>query len=269
MSDYPTLPEVTPTSASTLTNKTLTSPVIAGTATGSAAPIVLKGGAQTESATASGLDVDTPASWVTTGNMLRLLNNGTVRMRWSDDGTVAYQTTSRAIMRLTASGGDFIQIASGVAYIAANAGTISQVFLSNGSIHPQATATGDLGIDGQAFRRLRLAGTAPIAGDFALSAGWGTTASVGTIVGNDSHATFVVTSTGTGQGANPTITLTFKNGTWTTAPFGYAKLFACSTAADLLVAVTETTTATTMVITFNGTPVATRTYSFKTLVVGT
>jgi hypothetical protein len=117
-------------------------------------------------------------------------------------------------------------------------------------------------------RRHFAKGTALVAGDFALSGGWGTTASVGTISGDDSHATFTVTSSGTGQAANPTITLTFKDGTWTTAPFAQTKIIA-GNAADITVAVTHTTTATTLVITFNGTPTAARTYTFTTMVLGT
>ena len=111
-------------------------------------------------------------------------------------------------------------------------------------------------------------GTALVAGDFALSAGWGATASVGTITGDAHHARFTVTSAGAGQAANPTVTLTFKDGTWTNSPFAQVQIVAASTAADLLVAVTWTTTATTLVITFNGTPVAGRTYTFESMVLG-
>lgn len=111
-------------------------------------------------------------------------------------------------------------------------------------------------------------GTASVAGDFALSAGWGTTASVGTITGEDAHLSFVVTSAGTGQGADPTITYTFKNGTWTNAPWVTCHLNGASTASELTTAITWTTTATTVVLTFRGTPTATRTYTFQIMTIG-
>lgn len=61
-------------------------------------------------------------------------------------------------------------------------------------------------------------GTALVAGDFSISAGWGTTASVGSVLGTDAAFSAVVTSNGTGQAAGPTVTLTFHDGTWTNSP---------------------------------------------------
>jgi len=96
-------------------------------------------------------------------------------------------------------------------------------------------------------------GTALVAGDFALSAGWGTTASVGSVRGVDQFFEFVVTSAGTGQGASPTITYTPKDGTWTTAP-----IWVCvrqEYANQPTITFTTTTqTATSLVLTFGGTP---------------
>jgi hypothetical protein len=113
--------------------------------------------------------------------------------------------------------------------------------------------------------RLTAGGTTLVAGDFALSGGFGSTASVGTITGNDQRARFTVTSTGTGQAANPTITLTFKDGTWTTAPFAVVSRGGGSQAT---VPVSVSTTATTAVITFAGTPVAAETYTINLMVMG-
>jgi hypothetical protein len=102
-------------------------------------------------------------------------------------------------------------------------------------------------------------GTALVAGDFALSGGWGTTASVGSVRGVDQWFEFVVTSTGTGQGASPTITYTPKDGTWTTAP-----VWICQRqdfGSQPTVVFTHTTqTATSLVLTFGGTPVAAETF---------
>ena len=108
-------------------------------------------------------------------------------------------------------------------------------------------------------------GTTPIAGDFALHANWGATASIGSIVGNDQRLKFTVTSAGAGTGLNPTIIFTFKDGTWTTAPFAYV----IRNGGDQPTVVnTVATSATTLTITFNGTPVAGETYTYIILLMG-
>lgn len=103
-------------------------------------------------------------------------------------------------------------------------------------------------------------GTACVVGDFALSAGWGTTASLTVAPGsNDSRGSITITSAGTGQGANPTVTLTFHDGAWpTNLPFGWACM-AGGTGTQAVITVTSTTT--TLVLTYVGTPVAASTYT--------
>jgi hypothetical protein len=112
-----------------------------------------------------------------------------------------------------------------------------------------------------------LGGTALVAGDFVCSAGFGSTASVGTITATDAGGVFTVTSAGTGQGANPTVTLTFKDGTWTTAP---TKISVCRAGgSQRTIAIEATTiTATTLVLTFLGTPVNAETYIVRFTVAG-
>lgn len=108
-------------------------------------------------------------------------------------------------------------------------------------------------------KRFGSQGTALVAGDFALSAGWGTTASVAVDANSDdTRGQITVTSSGTGQGANPTITLTFKDGTFTSVPF--AIVVRSDHANQPTVTIDYTLTATTLTITFNGTPVAAETY---------
>lgn len=261
-------PAVDSNGAGTLTlgGTNTTNIVVLDNIVGSAAPVTLKGGAQTESATAYGAIIDTPADWSTTGNMLGLANNGTVRLRFAD-GAINQIITSRANLQFVTSGNDKYLIQNG-----AHNWYISNVLLMNFSaaaLFPQAAAGIDLGLDGQPWKRLRVSGTTPVAGDFVLSAGWGSTASVGTISGNDPHVRFTATSAGTGQAANPTITYTYKNGTWSTAPYCLVSFEDASTASELTTAVTQTTTATTLVITFRGTPTAARTYTFQTSCFGT
>jgi hypothetical protein len=112
-----------------------------------------------------------------------------------------------------------------------------------------------------------LGGTALVAGDFVCSAGFGSTASVGTITATDTGGVFTVTSAGTGQGANPTVTLTFKDGTWTTAP---TKISVCRAGGSQRTIPMEATTitATTLVLSFLGTPVNAETYIVRFTVAG-
>lgn len=110
-------------------------------------------------------------------------------------------------------------------------------------------------------------GTAVITGDFALSAGWGTTASVSAIQtgSRDTRGRITVTSSGTGQAANPTIVLTFHDGAYTSAPFA---VVCRSGGSQRSVPVEVTTTSTTMTISFIGTPVAAETYVISYMVMG-
>lgn len=106
-------------------------------------------------------------------------------------------------------------------------------------------------------------GTAYSAADGAivLSSGWGTTRTVSAGTGFDQALSFTANSSGTGQAANPTITITFKDGTWTTAPI------VTVLRNDLITPFntpphTISVTATVLTITFNGTPTAGNSYSY-------
>ena len=68
------------------------------------------------------------------------------------------------------------------------------------------------------FNRLRAnQGSALTSANFSLSSGWGSTASIG-IAGADAAFILQITANGTGLAANPSITLTFHDGTWTNTP---------------------------------------------------
>lgn len=110
-------------------------------------------------------------------------------------------------------------------------------------------------------------GTAHVAGDYALSAGWGTTATVSAVSAKDTGGRVTIASAGTGQGANPTVTLTWKDGTWTTAP---AVVVARGEHVAPATATWESTTpgATTVVFTFLGTPVAGSSYILDFVAMG-
>jgi Concanavalin A-like lectin/glucanases superfamily/Right handed beta helix region len=101
-------------------------------------------------------------------------------------------------------------------------------------------------------------GTALVAGNFVLSAGWGTTPSVTALAGTDKKWQATFTSGGTGQAANPTITLTYANGSWGTAPI--ASCGRNGGTGTGITGFTVSSTATQQIITAVGTPVAAETY---------
>lgn len=161
---------------------------------------------------------------------------------------------------------DYIQFASATVSI----GTLNtdRVIINAAAVRAATDKAMPLGTASFRWARFYTGGTTPVAGDFSLSAGWGNTATVGTITGDDNHVQFIVSSSGTGQAANPTITYTFKDGTWTNAPWAQTTLEATTDGGVTAPWVTCTTTATTLVITFHGTPVAGSTYTFRAMCIG-
>jgi hypothetical protein len=107
--------------------------------------------------------------------------------------------------------------------------------------------------------------TALVTGDFALSAGWGSTAAVSAVTGTDQGWQITVTANGTGIAANPTVTLTFHDGTKTNAPICVSKM---AGGTGTITPLAEAPTATTNVLTFNGTPVAASTYILSSVCMG-
>jgi len=107
-------------------------------------------------------------------------------------------------------------------------------------------------------------GAALVNTDFALHANWGVGAAIATITGTDQGWQGTVTAAGT-PGASPTLILTFKDGTWTNAPICISKMTGGSgTITDL----SDTASATTLTITFNGTPSAGATYILSCICMG-
>jgi hypothetical protein len=107
-------------------------------------------------------------------------------------------------------------------------------------------------------------GTALGAGDFALSAGWGAGATVTGVTGSDQGWQMTVTAAGT-PAANPSVTLTFKDGTWTNAPICVSKMVGGTGGVTPL---TEAPAATANTLTFQGTPVAASTYILASVCMG-
>ena len=127
----------------------------------------------------------------------------------------------------------------------------------------------DLNIAGGVVQVKRLSahsGTALVAGDFALSAGWGSTATVTAVIGTDQAWQMLVTSQGAGIAAGPTITLTFHDGTWTNSPICNSKIQGGT--GSLTAALTDNPSATQNIITFQGTPVSGLTYLISSVAIG-
>lgn len=105
-----------------------------------------------------------------------------------------------------------------------------------------------------------------VAGDFSLSGGWGDSASVSSVDAKDNRGKFTVTSTGTGQSANPTIILTFTDGAF---PSGKPFFSIVRNGGDQLgVDFDWTQTSSALTITWRGTPVDTQTYTFEYVSLG-
>lgn len=135
--------------------------------------------------------------------------------------------------------------AAGTAYPISTTGaiTLGRIFLSNGT----AIATTDV----------------------AVGAGWGANATCSAVTGNDSRGTITITTSLLDTPlATPTLTLTFKNGTWTTVPFAVCNINDSST--GTLAASSCHCTATTLVLSYDGTPTAlsAKTYIFNFHIVG-
>lgn len=146
------------------------------------------------------------------------------------------------------------------------------------------TDTGDVGLDVGLYRsalnvlktddeidvskkatlyRIHSGGAALVAGNIIPNANWGGAATITSVAGTDTAGTFIVTASTT-PGANPTLTITFTDGTFDDAPIVVVTRVA---GAQLTVADSWVTTAATLVITFNGTPLdaETFTYAFHTI----
>jgi hypothetical protein len=110
-------------------------------------------------------------------------------------------------------------------------------------------------------------GSALVAGDVGgLTAAWGSTASVSSVVGNDVVGQISILSNGTGQNINAGFTLTFHDGTWTTPPVCLAVRGDGFSPQGIMIA--NAATATNVSFFFNAVPVAGTTYTLSFICVG-
>lgn len=110
-------------------------------------------------------------------------------------------------------------------------------------------------------------GSSLVLGDIGgLGAGWGSTASVSSVVGNDVIGQIGILSNGTGQNVNAGFTLTFHDGSWTTAPICLAVRGDGFAPQGIMIA--NVATATNVSFFFNAIPVAGTTYTLNFICVG-
>lgn len=100
----------------------------------------------------------------------------------------------------------------------------------------------------------------PVTGDFALSGGWGSTGAKANIRGSDNAPEIQVTPGGTGIAANPTITFTFHNGVFGNTSQTWVGVCQQRGGTGAVADITWASTTTTLVMTYNGTPVSGSTY---------
>ena len=116
-------------------------------------------------------------------------------------------------------------------------------------------------------------GTALTAAAFALSAGFGSTASLALTSGStDTRGQIAITCGGSNIAVNPTVTLTFVDGLWSAAPFGVISEGGTTKTNDVVqypqgLPFRLSTTASTMVLTFTGTPISGEVYTVWWLLV--
>jgi len=197
-----------------------------GTAVGTFSNIkVVSGSGSIEGGLIDGSGTTDIGVWVTGGTRFRIGYNS-----WNTHGTAGVQIDNTH---------------SGIVDIGWQDGAVGTVTNNSTGI----VYRGDLG---RTYGR----GTALVAGDFALDANWGAGAAVSAVTGTDQA--WQITITAAGVPANPaTATLTFKDGTWVSAPICQAQVIGGTGAvADL----TGLPTTTTWPVAYNGLPVAASTY---------
>jgi len=115
-------------------------------------------------------------------------------------------------------------------------------------------------------RRLVCKSSALVVGDVSGITNFGTTATCSAVSGTDGSGTISIASSGTGQAANGSFTLTFHDGTWTAAPVCVVSRGDGNGPNTASAAVT--TNATTATFFFLGLPVAGTTYTFNFVCIG-
>lgn len=184
----------------------------------------------------------------------------------TDSGTVLSYTGTETLGVNTGTGG--MLCLNGATSNAVSISTaVSGGIVDFGSSCAQQSASANLGA-----KRLRLTGaTTLVSGDFTLSGNWGTGPSIAITDATSKDAAHVVTVTaGTTPGANPTVQITFHDGSWTNVPVCFMSQTggtgALPTGSNMIVTARSATSYTWQ---WTGTPSAAATYEFTEICMGT
>lgn len=239
------------------------------------APAILTSGVL-DGATAVAHILDTYYQFVTAGAKLLSLRNQAIEKAFLDylgNATVANAT----VVNLSASGTLSVTGASTL-----SGGITGPLTINSGGV---AVTAGDITALASLINAKRLSatgGTTLANGDFQLSSGWGNTASVDVTgfglnpTDKDTRGIVTINCLGSGVGASPFVTLTFKDGAFAAKPFAMcvrsdnsAPFAGAGGTTNNIFSVDAAGTSTTQLkIFFYGTPVAGNTYSFSYLVLG-
>lgn len=198
--------------------------------------------------------ISNPYALLITAGNLRLANGG-ISLTGSIVAGVDITALSAVIAGTTVTGG------TGVA------ATTGNVQATAGNVIAAGTPSGDAGPGLLKGKRLYSTGTAIAVADVDLSAGWNTGGTDPSSVTGDDVAGTAVWTNGGAPGANPTVTVNFKDGTWTTAPTAMCFLMN-DTLGGAWLPIKWTTTATTIDITYDGTPPAGMVHRLVWMVIG-
>jgi hypothetical protein len=126
--------------------------------------------------------------------------------------------------------------------------------------------SGSISFGGSAsIQRLAFTGTPQISANIVPGSGWGSTAAISAVSGQDSCLRFTLTCSGSGITTAPTLVITFIDGAWNSPPFvTMLKTGGTGITSDCSVVVTTTN----ITMTYDLTPTASQTYQFTVLVSG-
>ncbi len=187
----------------------------------------------------------------TLGDITAVAGNVAAGAGVSAGTTVAAGTTVTAGTNVVATAGAVLAgtTVTGSTGVVATAGNVQA---TAGQVIATGTPAGATGPGVVKAKRFYGSGTALQTTDFGPSGGWGSTGAVQSVTGTDAGFRVVCRAAGTGITANPTLTLTFKDLTMTNAPIAVACLDSASDGTGTEVSVAST--ATTVVLRYEGTP---------------
>jgi hypothetical protein len=203
------------------------------------------------------------------GNIVTIAGSETINQNLTVTGTTTHTGGVTLNSTLTANGaitatGAITQTGGGAIALS---GTLTQ------------TATTSTFKDIVERRPIATAGTAIVGGtassgviagsDFTYT-GWGSAAvfTINKLGSNDTRFDLIITASASGLAANPTFTLTFKDGTFGTAPFAVVMWNHPSSNPGSSLPLRWSSTQTTLTVTYIGTPSSTFNYGFTVFVLG-